>query len=57
MADNKTGGKKKHAIIFKNTGNPYGEKEMEGFKIAITELGGEPILKHLINLLLKHKLK
>lgn len=44
-ADNKTGGKKKHAIIFKNTGNPYGEKEMEGFKIAITELGGEPILK------------
>ncbi|MFC0216030.1 rhamnose ABC transporter substrate-binding protein [Paenibacillus chartarius] len=36
---------KKHAIIFKNAGNPYGEKMMEGFKTAITELGGEPILK------------
>jgi rhamnose transport system substrate-binding protein len=38
-------GNKKFAIIFKNTGNPYGEKEMEGFKNAITELGQEPILK------------
>jgi rhamnose transport system substrate-binding protein len=38
-------GKKRFAIIFKNTGNPYGEKEMEGFKIAIEELGGEAILK------------
>ncbi len=37
--------KKRYAIIFKNTGNPYGEKEMEGFKIAIEELGGEAILK------------
>lgn len=36
---------KKYAIIFKNTGNPYGEKEMQGFKDAITELGGEAILK------------
>jgi rhamnose transport system substrate-binding protein len=37
--------KKKFAIIFKNSGNPYGEKEMEGYKNAITELGGTPILK------------
>jgi len=40
-----SGGKKRFAIIFKNTGNPYGEKQMEGFKIAIEELGGEAILK------------
>ena len=36
---------KKFAFIFKNTGNPYGEKQMQGFKDAITELGGEAILK------------
>ena len=35
----------KYAIIFKNTGNPYGEKEMEGFKNAAKELGVEAILK------------
>lgn len=39
------GDKKKFAIIFKNTGNPYGEKQMEGFKNAIEELGHEAILK------------
>ncbi|MBA4493365.1 rhamnose ABC transporter substrate-binding protein [Paenactinomyces guangxiensis] len=39
------GGKKKYAIVFKNAGNPYGEKQMEGFKNAIEELGGEAILK------------
>lgn len=38
-------GKKRFAIIFKNTGNPYGEKQMEGFKNAIEELGHEAILK------------
>jgi len=38
-------GPAKYAIIFKNTGNPYGEKEMEGFKNAVTEFGGEAILK------------
>ncbi|MDC7232927.1 MAG: rhamnose ABC transporter substrate-binding protein [Spirochaetales bacterium] len=38
-------GSKKFAIIFKNTGNPYGEKEMEGYKIAIEEAGYEAILK------------
>lgn len=37
--------KKKHAIIFKNTGNPYGEKMMQGFEQVITELGHEAILK------------
>ncbi len=37
--------KKKFAFIFKNTGNPYGEKQMDGFKTAIEELGGEAILK------------
>ena len=37
--------KLKFAFIFKNTGNPYGEKQMEGFKTAIEELGGEAILK------------
>jgi rhamnose transport system substrate-binding protein len=39
------GGKKRFAIIFKNTGNPFGEKTMEGFKNAIEEVGGEAILK------------
>ncbi|WP_241158534.1 rhamnose ABC transporter substrate-binding protein [Cohnella candidum] len=39
------GAKKKFAIIFKNTGNPYGEKMMDGYKKAIEELGGEAILK------------
>lgn len=38
-------GPKKHAIIFKNTGNPYGEKMMQGFESAIKELGHEAILK------------
>ncbi|MDQ0338694.1 rhamnose transport system substrate-binding protein [Caldalkalibacillus uzonensis] len=51
QGDTKNGGdstgeeKKKYAIIFKNTGNPYGEKQMEGFKNAIEELGGEAILR------------
>ncbi|PKM50409.1 MAG: rhamnose ABC transporter substrate-binding protein [Firmicutes bacterium HGW-Firmicutes-7] len=39
------GEKVKFAIIVKNTGNPYNEKEMEGFVKAIEELGGEVILK------------
>ena len=34
------------AIVFKNTGNPYGEKEMEGYRVAIEdELGYKCILK------------
>lgn len=39
------GGKKKVALVFKNTGNPYGEKMMDGFKEAVQEAGGEAILK------------
>jgi len=35
----------KYAIIVKNTGNPYNEKEMEGFEKAVKELGGEVIKK------------
>lgn len=44
-SSNAADGKKKFAIIFKNTGNPYGEKMMEGFKKAVEEVGGEAILK------------
>ncbi|QGH35523.1 rhamnose ABC transporter substrate-binding protein [Gracilibacillus salitolerans] len=36
---------KRHAFVFKNTGNPYGEKQMEGFETAINETGGEAILR------------
>lgn len=36
---------KKYAFVFKNTGNPYGEKMMEGFKEVIEEQGGEVILR------------
>jgi rhamnose transport system substrate-binding protein len=38
-------GAERHAFIFKNTGNPYGEKQMEGFQNGIEELGGEAILR------------
>ena len=38
-------GKSKYAIISKNAGNPYGEKENEGFKRAVEEIGAEAILK------------
>ena len=39
------GEKKKYAFIFKSTGNPFGEKVMEGYKKAIEEQGGECILR------------
>lgn len=39
------GEKAKHAFVFKSAGNPYGEKQMSGFKAAIEELGGEAILR------------
>ncbi|WP_202078749.1 rhamnose ABC transporter substrate-binding protein [Caldalkalibacillus salinus] len=39
------GDEKRFAIVFKNTGNPYGEKLMEGFQEAIEELGYEAILR------------
>ncbi|MFB7159354.1 rhamnose ABC transporter substrate-binding protein [Lysinibacillus sp. NPDC056232] len=46
--EDKTSGDKennKYAFIFKNTGNPYGEKMQEGFKQAINEIGGEVIFR------------
>lgn len=39
------GAKPKYAIVFKNTGNPYGEKQLEGFKTGIEEQGFEAILR------------
>lgn len=33
------------ALVVKNTGNPYNEKEAEGFKNAMSELGHEAIVK------------
>lgn len=38
-------GTPKHAFIFKNTGNPYGDKQMQGFADAIEELGYEAITR------------
>ena len=35
----------KHAFVFKNTGNPYGDKQMQGFKDGITEQGMEAITR------------
>jgi rhamnose transport system substrate-binding protein len=35
----------KYAIVFKNTGNPYGEKQMSGFKAGIEEQKFEAILR------------
>ncbi len=39
------GEKRKFAFIFKSTGNPFGEKLMEGYKAAIEEQGEECILR------------
>ncbi|WP_058308455.1 rhamnose ABC transporter substrate-binding protein [Gracilibacillus massiliensis] len=44
-ADGGDGEQKRHAFVFKNTGNPYGDKMMEGFETAIEEIGGESILR------------
>lgn len=38
-------GGKKYAIIVKNTGNPYNEKESQGFQDAVKALGSEAIVK------------
>ncbi len=38
-------GTQRHAFVFKNTGNPYGEKQMEGFREGIEEQGYEAILR------------
>jgi len=34
-----------YAIVFKNTGNPYGDKQMAGFKTGIEEQGYKAILR------------
>ena len=39
------GGVAKYAIVFKNTGNPYGDKQMGGFKAGIEEQGFQAILR------------
>jgi rhamnose transport system substrate-binding protein len=36
---------KKFAIVAKNTGNPYADRENSGFEDAIAELGGEVIVR------------
>jgi rhamnose transport system substrate-binding protein len=38
-------GKQRHAMVFKNTGNPYGDRQMGGFKDGIEEQGFEAILR------------
>ncbi|WP_026674493.1 rhamnose ABC transporter substrate-binding protein [Alkalihalobacterium bogoriense] len=38
-------GDRTYAMVFKNTGNPYGEKMMDGFEEAINEVGGNVILR------------
>lgn len=45
MVSGMAGAVGKYAIIVKSAGNPYNEKEMEGFTKAIKEIGGEAILK------------
>lgn len=37
--------KLKYAIVGRSSGNPYVQKEMDGFKQAIEKIGGEAILK------------
>jgi rhamnose transport system substrate-binding protein len=39
------GGAAKYAIVFKNTGNPYGDRQMGGFKTGIEEQGFQAILR------------
>jgi rhamnose transport system substrate-binding protein len=39
------GGNNVHAIVFKSTGNPYGERQMGGFEAGIKEQGGTAILR------------
>ena len=39
------GAQAKYAIVFKNTGNPYGEKQMAGFKAGIEAQGFDAILR------------
>ncbi len=41
-----SGDKKTYAIVTKSAGNPYNEKEAEGFVEVIEAMGGEAIVKH-----------
>lgn len=36
---------KKYAIVVKNTGNPYNEKQSQGFQDTVKKLGATPIVK------------
>jgi rhamnose transport system substrate-binding protein len=38
-------GGERHSFVFKNTGNPYGERQMAGFEAGIKEQGGTVILR------------
>jgi rhamnose transport system substrate-binding protein len=40
-----SGSTDKYAFVFKSTGNPYGERMMDGFKTALEEQGYESILR------------
>lgn len=44
--ETKSDGKGTYAIVTKAAGNPYNEKEAEGFKEVIEKAGGEAIVKH-----------
>jgi rhamnose transport system substrate-binding protein len=48
-AKQKTVASSTYALIVKNTGNPYNEKEAAGFEAAVTEFGGTSIVKRPAN--------
>ncbi len=41
----KDSGGERHAMVFKNTGNPYGERQISGYETGIKEQGFTPILR------------
>lgn len=47
--DQKAAKSNKYALIVKNTGNPYNEKEAAGFEAAVKEFGGVSIVKRPAN--------
>ncbi|MBU3840101.1 MAG: rhamnose ABC transporter substrate-binding protein [Candidatus Ruminococcus intestinipullorum] len=46
VANSENSGKKTYAIVTKSAGNPYNEREADGFKEVIEAAGGECIIKH-----------
>ncbi len=48
-SDKKAAASAKYALIVKNTGNPYNEKEAAGFEAAVKEFGGVAIVKRPAN--------